>query len=365
TTWQIVANLRENARISKDLKPDENLARHAAEEPRWEFEQPPAERPDLLLFLIESYGRLAWHPRHREHWMAQLDRFERGWREQGWSIHSTWSEAPVCGGGSWLSATSLLIMYPIHEPLTYEAALRGKSRPLVESFSLLHYLSEAGYHNVTLQPANTLTPKLPSWGTHVQVDRPDLPYDGPPFGFAHVPDQYALRHTHRAHPPRAEQPYALFFETGSSHAPWVLPPLLPSDHPEDGAAYRNPTTTRSLELPDSAHAWIQTLAYTFSVIDDYLTCCARPGTVAVILGDHQPPGLGACEEGDHAVPVHFVTRTKFASDATEKWQPGLQLTGDDPPSLRQHEVGPVILRRLGATAIRKQAVPEANRVHIP
>ena len=362
TTAKILQNLRDSEHISKNIRPDENLERHAAQAPSWTFEKPTAERPDLLLFLIESYGRLAWRPPYREQWLRQLARYERGWRERGWSIRSNWSEAPVCGGGSWLSASSLLLMYPVWEPFTYDTARRGKSHSLAESLSLLTHLGEAGYHNVTLQPVNQMTPKEITWGTHVQVDRADLPYTGPPFGLAYVPDQYSLWHTHRAHPPKADQPYALFFETGSSHAPWWVPPLLPTDRALDSDAYFNPSLGRSLELPDAASPWLKSLAYTFGVIDDYLTCCARPNAVAVILGDHQPPGLGACEAGDRAVPVHFVTRTDsdVASEATKDWQEGLGLTGDAggaPPSLTQYEVGTFILRRLGAAPVSKQETP--------
>jgi len=253
-------------------------------------------------------------------------------------------------------------MYPFTESFTFEAASKGENRrALAESFSLLGYLREAGYYNVTLQPANTLKPKQLFWGTHEQVDMPDLPYDGPHFGFAHVPDQYSLSYTHHTYPPKAGQPYALFFETGSSHMPWPVPPLLPSDHVEDSGAYGKPTSTRSVQVPDDTHPWIKTLAYTFAVVDDYLSCCARPEAVVVLLGDHQPPNLDACDSGDYAVPVHFVTRTGSgsgsASDATKDWQEGLELSGSDRPSLEQNEVGSFILRRLGATPISKQAMP--------
>jgi hypothetical protein len=142
---------------------------------------------------------------------------------------------------------------------------------------------------------------------------PDLAYEGPPFGWWDVTDQFVLaRLDDLALAPRPRAPVFVFLPTISTHAPFTpVPPyqpdwtrlLTPTPYDEDDLerAYKAAPDWSNLG-PGYARA----LAYVYETLAGYLRRHADRDLVLVVIGDHQPPALVSGEGASWNVPVHVV-----------------------------------------------------------
>ena len=112
-----------------------------------------SETPDVFFIFVESYGSVVYK---REHFTApyleMLDELEQSLADDNWSVVSTLSEAPIWGGGSWMSYTSALFGLLIDQQSEYVA--------LKEKYSVLEYpnigrfFSSQGYDYVWVASIN-------------------------------------------------------------------------------------------------------------------------------------------------------------------------------------------------------------------
>ena len=286
-------------------------------------------RPHVYLYMIESYGEvLDRDPELRAPYRAMMQTVADTLAAGGWHAASAVSDAPVRGGRSWLAIASVLLGTRIDHQLLYE---RFQSRPEgIPSF--VRFLERQGYRSVTCQPYTVARPGLEitnPYGFDVLLHRDDLQYEGPGYGWGVVPmpDQYSLGFSHAYHlQPTADrgQPFFFFFETVLSHALWNygLPPVVDDwrrfnagDSPavrDHLAADAHPpyllpdaiTAPRIFDQP-VATRFLRHIAYELEVLVHYLLQDAPPGSLVVLMGDHQPPLLPSDTFG---VPVHVLSR---------------------------------------------------------
>jgi hypothetical protein len=211
------------------------------------------------------------------------------------------------------------------------------------------------------------------------VYRDDLNYRGPDYGLAHAPDQYSLHYTHTAHLAPAKDPFFLFFETVDSHSLWNygLPP-----YPKDWRRFNAQTTARRSPHPDTASfppvflpdsitapviydqptplRYLRHVAHEWRVLREYLTEKAPPGSLVVLLGDHQPPLI---DTQDSTVPVHVLSPdSTFARLARQHGFTGGLRPTTTSPRLRQEGLYSFLVRLLVA---HDRGGPAADSAALP
>ena len=304
------------------------------------------DRPHIFLFMIESYGNvLATHDDLAASYRSLLHRTERTLADDGWHMATGQSEAPMRGGRSWLGVSSI------------HAGVRLDIQPLYERFldragdypHLVHTLQQQGYETITLQPATRERPGIPivePYGFDQMLHHDDLNYTGPSFGWGLVPDQYSLNYAHEAAVAPAEDPVFLSFLTVSSHAPWDDPP----PHPDDWRTLNEVTPDDAPEpASTTAQQFFDLVAYNMRVLRTYITERMPDNSVAIILGDHQPPIL----RGPTAhTPVHVVSRDTALVETFKRhgFVDGLQGALDTPDDLRHAGIYSLLLHALAERA---------------
>jgi len=325
-------------------------------------------RPPIYLFTVESYGAvLERHPDLRGPYRRLMRRSDSTLRAAGWHAASARIKAPVRGGRSWLAVASLFTGVRVDRQLLFNRFKQNADRVP----HLVRFLGRQGYRTVGLQPFTFARPGLPVnnlYDFDVTLYRDDLEYEGPAYGLADAPDQYSLHFAHHTELAPAPDPFFLFFETVDSHSLWNygLPPYL-SDwrrfNAGDGpAAERRQTLRRrgsapTQFLPDSITApriydqpmprrFLQHVAYDLRVIRDYLVDKAPPGSLVLLLGDHQPPLLDTSTD---ATPLHVLSTDASLVNRVRRqgFTDGL-VPGSASPTLRQEGLYSFLVRLLAA-----------------
>ena len=326
-------------------------------------------RPPIYLLMVESYGSaLDTHPSLRASYRTLLRRTDSVFAADGWHRATARCDVPVRGGRSWLSIASLFTGTRVGHQLLYNrfqtaAEASGNTTP-----HLIRFLNGQGYRTVALQPFTFERPGLPVrnlYDFHTTVYRDDLNYRGPSYGLADAPDQYSLHYTHETHLAPADAPFFLFFETVDSHSLWNygLPPYLDDwrRFNEQTEATRSPhsnaATFPPVFLPDSITTptiydqptplrYLRHVAHEWRVLREYLTEKAPPGSLVILLGDHQPPLI---ESADRTVPIHVLSTDAALVERVRRhgFADGLR-PPPDRPTLRQEGLYSFLVRLLAA-----------------
>jgi hypothetical protein len=262
---------------------------------------------DVLLIYVESYGTVALdNPRYREIVAPALDRFAAKVAAAGYGLVSDRIVSPTFGGGSWLAHGTMASGVKLDQ-LTSRLLLDSDRR------SLPRYLSAAGYRTVEIMPGiKTPAAEDKFWGFDRSYYAADLGYGGPPFGWFTIPDQYTLK-TFAEREPHSVRPLFAQIVLVSSHTPFYPVPPYVADwadagpyksiaQPEWDRIYRQPDWNR-LQAP-----YLQSLAYDFDVLGDFLATRVADGTLVIILGDHQPPAFISGDTQSHTVPIHILAK---------------------------------------------------------
>ncbi|MEL7529985.1 MAG: sulfatase-like hydrolase/transferase [Bacteroidota bacterium] len=308
-------------------------------------------RPDIYLIFLESYGKvLATEEAFKAPYFELIEELETRLAAKNWGMRSTWSEAPISGGRSWLGFTSLMTGQKLYAHPQYTALLkRAPDYP-----HLVRYLNDQGYYSLRMNTleAKTQAAKIP----YALYDRffafddwlknPDFPYEGPAYGkFGSLPDQFALGYA-REEVIKERSPFFLFFITLNSHSPWNDVPVLAEDW-------------RELEsLPDTAQSgqasslmaglaedkYWRAMDYQLRMMTQFIEQQGDSNSLFIFLGDHQPPFLTDAGD-DFATPVHIVSQDPFLLDrfAERSFVSGLQLDGAEAAQYR-HEDFYMLLR---------------------
>lgn len=326
-------------------------------------------RPPVYLIMMESYGAaLNVHPALRGPYRALMRKTDSVFAADGWYRATAWGDVPVRGGRSWLSIATLFTGTRVEHQLLYNQFQDTALRDSTQIPHLVRFFNRQGYRTVGLQPFTFARPGLPVhnlYGFDAPVYRDDLNYRGPDYGLANAPDQYSLHYTHETHLAPAQAPFFLFFETVDSHSLWNygLPPV-----PSDWRQFNDQTTARRSPHPDTASfppvflpdsitapviydqptplRYLRHVAHEWRILRDYLTAKAPPGSLVLILGDHQPPLL---ETTRNTVPLHVLSRDSTLVDRVRRqgFTEGLRPT-DQSPRLRQESLYAFLVRLLAA-----------------
>lgn len=316
---------------------------------------------DVLLIFAESYGVSTLDDPVQSRALApHRATLEQALRTAGREVVSARVRSPTYGGASWLAHAALLSGVETKEPGHYELLL-ATHRP-----TLVSHFEANGYRTVSWMPGlHRPWPEGRFYGFDRYVDADHMGYRGPAFGHWRIPDQasMALMHAQElAEPPAGRAPRFIVFPTLASHAPFR--PLAPYVRDWDRLlredAYSPDEVAHALSAPISwmtpVPAYLESLAYSFDWLGDYLSHRAPHRMLAIVIGDHQPLASVSGRNASWDVPVHII-----GSDA--QWLKRFEATGFvpgltpmQPSTMDMHQLTQVLLDAFsGAPAGRVSA----------
>jgi len=279
---------------------------------------------DVLLVFIESYGQVAVQG---SSFSPQIDALLKAGTttlsEAGFSTRSAFLTSPTFGGGSWLAHSTIESGLWITGPGRYDKLAASKRFTLSQAFE------RAGWRTVFDMPA-TKGPwpeGQPLYHFDTLYESTNVGYEGPPFSFARIPDQYTFQFLdQRELVPASRRPVFAQVVLDSSHSPWTpLPRMVPWNDLGNGAIFgpmtfheASPLTVLgSATLARAAYA--QSVQYTLSALISFLARSDDKNLVVVALGDHQPSPLVSGYEATHNVPVMIFARDQTVIDRISGW----------------------------------------------
>lgn len=280
----------------------------------------------VVFGFIESYGMSAltderYAGRTGDRLAAMAERLEQA----GLHVASGRLRSPVQGGQSWLAHASVLSGLWVDSQLDYDILLNSGHATLIDDFRA------SGHDTVAVMPA--ITRAWPE-GRRLGYDRihvaDSMDYRGPPLNWVTMPDQYTWAWFQRRVLANNAGPVFAELALISSHAPWV--PILPvlEDWQGIGRGEVFEPWRDSGEAPASLwrdpdrvrEHYGRALDYALAAAGEYAARFLEPGTLLVLMGDHQPAPLITGDDAGRDVPVHLISA-----------DPGLLtpfLTGPDP-----------------------------------
>jgi hypothetical protein len=315
------------AQARADLRDRQEFAEQAAVDA---FRETPGDQlltglpgKDVVVAFVESYGRSAVEdPSMAAGVDATLDDGSRRLRAAGYASRSGWLTSSTVGGGSWLAHATLLSGLWIDNAQRYRTLVGSDRLTLNSAFK------RAGWRSVAVMPEIRRTwPEGAFYGYDQVYGLHDLDYEGPRFGYATMPDQFALSALQRLE--RAKPGHApVMAETAlvSSHAPWApLPRPVAWDEVGDGSVFdpmvgpgdRRRTVWRDAGKARAAYA--TSIRYSVSNLVSYVETYGDDDLVLVFLGDHQPAPLITGPDASRDVPVTIVARDPHVLDQISGW----------------------------------------------
>ncbi|MET0341939.1 MAG: hypothetical protein ABW252_13115 [Polyangiales bacterium] len=365
-TPALAANLRDSRAVYRDVQAG------VARSPYADYDAIALhDKPDVLLFIVESYGRLlSVEPGMRAAHAQRLAALEAELTRAGWHAASAFSTAPVSGGRSWIAEGSMLMGTSVRYESVFQHLVAARPPNLVG------FLGAQGYETVLLVPADRDRPGarvVNRYGFSRVIAHAQLDYRGPSVGWGIVPDQFSLAVAEARVLSGGARPVFLDFHMVSSHAPWEDVPALVDDPlalgtgevaparselPGTGqvlarlARYDRANERRFVDITDFdarlRGGYEATIDYDLRLIARYLQSRPRDALV-VVVGDHQPPVLARGDESFDA-PVHVLARdaTRLSPLVDAGFAPGLTLAGDAPPRLAHAGLFSLIAHALAA-----------------
>lgn len=282
---------------------------------------------DVLLFMVESYGRTVFtRPRYRPAMEATLTGFSKRLDPQGFQALSTYLVSPAYGGSSWLAHDTLESGVRVKNDLESAALLRSALPPMAT------YFRRNGYRTVSVMPGSRFPFPQGAYFDYEQVYyAPDFDYRGPTFGWAPMPDQFVLDWVRRREFARRDRPLFVRYVLVSSHAAFNIQPPFVSDWDliGDGRIYYDHASIYYPiywpDLQNAGEAYLRSLDYEFEIIGDYLTRYVATDALIIVMGDHQPNLQLTDPDEPWSVPVHVISRNPRLLDPFRKrgYTPGL------------------------------------------
>ncbi|BBG00916.1 hypothetical protein PSA01_45540 [Pseudonocardia saturnea] len=279
---------------------------------------------DVVFAVVESYGRTALEdPEMAPRTTALLDDGDRRLDAAGFASRSGFLTSPISGGGSWLAHATLFSGLRIDDQRRHDALVTSDRLTLIRAFR------DAGWETTAVMPGTTRAwPEADFYG-HQRVHALDgLGYQGPPFSWSPMPDQYAMSAFSRLEHDRTDRgPLLAEIALTSSHAPWTpVPPMLPWDEIGDGSVYApyagDQRTFESIFAgdPDAIRQdYLDSTEYSLETVLGWIERSGDDDLVVVVLGDHQPASVVTGPEASRDVPVSVVTRDREVLDLIAGW----------------------------------------------
>jgi hypothetical protein len=290
---------------------------------------------DVIFGFIESYGISSLADDRFKHLIGpRLDKMEAAVNAAGLHMVSGRLRSPVQGGQSWLAHATLLSGQWINTQLDYEILLASNYPTLIDD------MARTGHDTIAVMPAITQDwPEGRAFGYNRIYESTTMGYQGPPFNWVTMPDQYTW--SWFQHSVREQAAGPVFAEVAliSSHAPWV--PILPVL--DDWDSIGNGTTFNQWkgagETPASLwrdpervrEHFALAIDYALNVATGYATRHVDEDTLLVLLGDHQPAPLVTGEGASRDVIVHVISGNPellapfLADGSSGSGLPGFQL----------------------------------------
>jgi hypothetical protein len=301
---------------------------------------------DVLIIFVESYGRTSldtslYADTHR----ATLAQSETRLKALGLTMRSGILQAPTRGGQSWLSHATFANGLWVADQTSYGAVLASGRK------TLFHIASAAGFRTAAVMPQITLDwPEAAFMGFETVLAAQDLGYEGLPFNWVTMPDQFTfsamdrlLRTTNRDRPLFAQ------LALGSSHAPWLpVPKIIAWEAIGNGEVFNQ--MAQAGDPPDVVwrdhdrvrDQYRQAVDYALRVVFDYAARHAEEPPLIFVVGDHQAAEFIALDERPD-VPVHVIGPDHLVNRAADwGWTNGL-LPDDDATPRSMNEMRNLIL----------------------
>jgi hypothetical protein len=348
------------------------------------------DRPDVLLLIVESYGRLlSAEPALRDGHALLLRELGKQLSDAGWHAASAFGTAPVSGGRSWIVEGTMLLGTPIR----YESVFQHIVAQRPHAPSLVGFFNQQGSQTVLLAPSDRNRPgayviNRYQFGKLLTFEQMD--YRGPHVGWGIIPDQYSLAVAERKVLRAPARPVFLDFHMVTSHAPWSdVPVLSPDPEAIAGAHDHSPLKERSgvnvvidrleryerdatrryayMDRFDAAmrEGYRATIEYDLRVITQYLTRRSRDALV-IVLGDHQPPVIAPADASFDA-PIHILSRSpeRLREMLRQGFVSGLEIPRTAPARLSHAGLFSLVVRSLVSSSCPDCPLPPFLREGAP
>jgi hypothetical protein len=303
---------------------------------------------DVLVVFVESYGRTVLdNPEFAPQIRPLLERTTGELAEKGFAVRSGFLTSPTVGGLSWLAHGTAMSGLWIDNQIRYNS-LMVSQRP-----TLNRLFKQAGWRTVAVMPAITMAwPEGNYYGYDHIYHAHNLGYQGKPFNWVTMPDQYTLAAFQKRELAKQSRPPVMAeIALISSHAPWTpIPQLIDWNNVGDGTVFNAQATSGDSPeevWKDNARIRVQfrlSIEYALETIASYITNYGDDNLVVLVFGDHQPAPIvtgdsGHFKTGNRDVPIHLIARDPKVMDAVAHWQwtPGM-LPADDAPVWRMDEL---------------------------
>lgn len=289
---------------------------------------------DVLIIYVESYGRSSFdNPLYAQTHIPTLVQAQQRLANQNLEMRSGWLEAPMVGGQSWLSHSTIASGLQISNQGLYRMLINSQ-RP-----TLYHYAQRAGFQTVAVMPGIRMDwPEGEYFGFDVIFDADSLGYEGEPYNWVTMPDQFTLsafdRFSRRQSP---RQPLFAQIALISSHAPWTpIAPVMAWNAVGDGSIFSqwadsgDPPEVVWQDMARVRDQFRQSVDYSLQVAFSYAEQQFPNSPLIVILGDHEPARFVSQVPG-RDVAVHFIgSPEQIAAINPWQWTPGLVPAKDLP-----------------------------------
>jgi hypothetical protein len=264
---------------------------------------------DVLLVFLESYGAVSWdRPAFAQSLAESRADFEAAIQETNRSVVSAFVESTTFGGESWLAHISLLSGTEVRDQGTNVRLMAQERDTLVKAFG------RHGYRTVAVMPGLLAGwPQGAFYGFEEIYNLARLDYQGPPFGWWGITDQFALARMDELElEPQPRRPLFIFFPTITTHAPFTpAPPYQPdwdrilTPDPYD-VAELNRAWSDQPDWLNLGPSYVKGLSYAYETLAGYLRHRPDRDLVMILIGDHQPSALVSGEGATWNVPVHVI-----------------------------------------------------------
>jgi len=289
---------------------------------------------DVLVIFIESYGRSSFDtPLHAQVHLATLARYEAQLGGLGLSMHSGFLGAPTRGGQSWLSHATVSNGLWINNQISYGAALASGRQ------TLFHHAANSGFRTAAVMPQITLDwPEAARMGFEDVLPAADLGYQGLPFNWVTMPDQFTLAALDRLVRTGGDgRRNFVQVVLSSSHAPWVpVPQMVRWEDVGDGQIFNEMASAG--DPPDVVWRdrdrvraqYRLAIDYSLSAVMEYAVLHADDPPLMIVIGDHQAAEFVALD-GRADVPIHVIGPADLTAALSQLApSPGLVPQGDTP-----------------------------------
>lgn len=301
---------------------------------------------DVLVIFVESYGRTSLDtPFYAEVHRETLTAYEAQLSGLGLAMQSGILGSPTHGGQSWLAHSTIANGMWIDNQTSYRAALSSGRE------TLYHHAANHGFHTATVMPQITLDwPESGVMGFETVLVSAELGYEGLPFNWVEIPDQFTLSALDRLLRDGADDRH-LFAQIAliSSHAPWVpVPEIIAWEDIGDGTVFNEIASsgdTPEVVWRDRERVRFQyrlAVDYALQSVFEYAALHAEDPPLMIVIGDHQAASFIGLDDR-REVPVHVIGPEHLVSALSDIAPYGGLLPEDDAAAIPMDAVRDILL----------------------